>query len=181
MSIREKAAEAANAAMVNKLVGLIFDGIGAVVFAVWGILSGSFATVWAFASANPYECAIWCGVVFFVGAFIGLLLSRLIEFGKRARRVDLLRRSFMYMSPRRKAIVAVALHDGAVRLPDLDTDAATLCELGILGMPPFGLRLANVDYSIQPAVADIMRKHGREWLGDMDIANAYRTIWGDES
>ena len=181
MSVRDKASEAVQAAVVGKLVGIVVDGVMLAVIVVWGVLSGSFATVWEFASAHPRECAAWSAAALFAGAFIGLLLSRLIEFGKRARRVDFLRRSFMYMSPRRKAIVAVALHDGAVSLPDLDADAATLCELGILGMPPFGFRLANVDYSIQPAVADIMRKHGREWLGDMDIVSAHRILWGDES
>ena len=181
MSMLEKAKEAFQAAVVGKLVGIMVDGVLLAAAVAWGVLSGSFATVWEFASAHPYECAAWSAAALFAGAFIGLLLSRLIEFGKRAQRVDFLRRSFMYMSPRRKAIVAVALHDGAVSLPDLDTDAATLSQLGILGMPPFAFRLADVDYSIQPAVADIMRKHGWKWLGDMDIARAYRTLWDDES
>lgn len=181
MSIREKAKEALQTAAVGKLVGIMVDGVLLAAAVAWGVLSGSFATVWEFASAHPYECAAWSAAALFAGAFIGLLLSRLIEFGKRARRVDFLRRSFICMSPRRKAIVAVALHDGAVSLPDLDTDAATLCELGILGTPPFGFMLADVDYSIQPAVADIMRKHGWEWLDGMDVDSARRMLGSDSS
>lgn len=181
MSVREKTSKALQATVINKLVGIIVDGTLLAAVVAWGVLSGSFAIVWEFASEHPRECAAWSAAALFAGAFIGLLLSRLIEFGKRAQRVDFLRRSFMYMSPRRKAIVAAALHDGAVSLPDLDTDAATLCELGILGMPPFGFKLSNVDYSIQPAVADIMRRHRREWLCDMDIDSAYRILRDDQS
>lgn len=180
MSAREKVAEAAQAVAAQKLVGIVFDAVFTVALVAWGALSGSFATVWAFAVAHPAECALWSAAFLFGGAFLGLLLSRLLEFGKRARRVDFLRRSFEFMSPRRRAIVALALEEGVVRLPDLDTDAATLCQLGILGAPPFGFRFANVDYSIQPAVADIMRKHGAEWTGNMDAETARRVIAREE-
>lgn len=178
MSARGKTAEMLQQAVAEKVVGLVIDGIVLAALIVLGMLNGSFSVVSEFAAIHPGECALWCAAFLFGGAFLGLLASRLLEFGKRARRIDYLRRSFAFMPPRRKAIVAVALHDGVVSLPELDTDAAALCHLGVLGAPPFGFRLSNVDYSIQPAIADVMMKHGVEWTGDMDIETARQIISG---
>ncbi len=181
MSERRGVAEAAGEAVAGKAAGIVVDGVIAIALAVAGALTGSFSTVWGFAVAHPAECALWTAAFLFAGAFLGMLASRLLEFGARARRVDYLRRSFEFMPPRRRAIVALALHDGVVRLPDLDTDAATLCQLGILGAPPFGFRLRAVDYTIQPAVADFMRAHGEEWTRHMGAEEARRVVYGGAS
>lgn len=181
MSARGGAAEAAGDAVVGKAVGIVVEGTITLALAVAGALTGSFSTVWGFAVDHPFECALWTGAFLFAGAFLGMLASRLLEFGARARRVDYLRRSFEFMPPRRRAIVALALHDGVVRLPDLDADAATLCQLGILGAPPFGFRLCAVDYTIQPAVADVMRAHGEEWTRHMGAEEARRVVYGSAS
>lgn len=181
MSVRNRAAEAAGEAVAGKVVGIVVEGIIAVALAVVGTLTGSFSTVWGFAVAHPSECALWTFSFLFAGAFLGMVASRLLEFGARARRTDYLRRTFEFMPPRRRAIVALALRDGVVSLPDLDADAATLCQLGILGTPPFGFRLRDVDYSIQPAIADIMRKHGAEWTRHMEVEEARGVVYGDAS
>ena len=97
----------------------------------------------------------------------------------RGEREDYLRRAFSVMSDRRRAIVLIALESRTVSLPDLDTDAATLCQLGILGAPPFGFRLTNVDYSIQPAIADIVKSHKDEWMGGMTVAEAGKLVFGE--
>ena len=59
MSAREKASEAVQAAVVGKLVGIVVDGVLLAVAVAWGVLSGSFAIVWEFASEHPHECAAW--------------------------------------------------------------------------------------------------------------------------
>lgn len=179
MSVREKVAEALEGAVAERVVGIVLDGAALVALAIAGALTGSFSTVWDFASAHPAECALWTAALLSGGALLGMVASRLIEFGARARKVDFLRRSFEFMSPRRRAIVAIALGEGAVTLPYLDTDAATLCQLGVLGMPPIGLMLCDVDYSIQPAVADIMRKHGAEWTRGMGVEEARGIVYRD--
>ena len=181
MSARDKAAEMFQQAVTEKVVGLVIDGIVLAALFVLGMLNGSFSVVSGFAAIHPGECALWCAAFLFGGAFLGLLASRLLGVGKRARRIDYLMRSFAFMPPRRKAIVAVALHDGVVSLPELDTDAATLCHLGVLGAPPFGFRLSNVVHSIQPAIADIMMRHGAEWTGGMDIETARSIVSGKEA
>lgn len=62
-------------------------------------------------------------------------------------------------------MVAKALDDGEVRAWALDEDATSLCEMGILGMPPIVPRTGEVGFSIQPAVVLEIRGHREEWLG----------------
>lgn len=40
--------------------------------AIYGVLSGSFTTVWLFCKAHPKEALIWCVLVFVIGFSIGL-------------------------------------------------------------------------------------------------------------
>lgn len=56
MSVREKTSKALQATVINKLVGIIVDGTLLAAVVAWGVLSGSFAIVWEFASEHPHAC-----------------------------------------------------------------------------------------------------------------------------
>lgn len=76
-----------------------------------------------------------------------------------------LERVFASLSPRRKELVAQALDEGSVRLSSLDSDARTLCDLGVLGMSSITGVTTGADFSVQPSVVLEVREHRAEWLG----------------
>lgn len=96
---------------------------------------------------------------------------------KDCKTEDRLRKIFSVMSDRRRAIVLIALENRSVSLPDTDTDAATLCQLGILGAPPFGFKLTNMDFAIQPSISDLLQKHRNEWIGEMTLGEAAKIVY----
>ena len=79
------------------------------------------------------------------------------------KKIDDLERIFLGMSDNRKQYVKEALDKGEISLPPLDQDALILCELGILGTPPYGTIHGRTVFSIQPSVIKEINEH-KEWM-----------------
>lgn len=79
------------------------------------------------------------------------------------KKIDDLERIFLGMSDKQKQYVKKALDEGEVLLPSFDPSALVLCELGILGTPPYGMIHGNTIFSIQPSVIKEINEH-KEWL-----------------
>lgn len=134
----------------------------ATIFGFFGItpemIGDSLYRIWYFAS--PILCLVF-------GIFTGWnahkwYLSN-IRKNEQDKKIDELERIFLAISPKQKQYVKEALEKGKVSLPTFDQDALTLCELGILGTPPYGMLHGNTSFSIQPSVIKEINEH-KEWL-----------------
>lgn len=96
---------------------------------------------------------------------LGCFLATGSCWARKLRKVRRLAHCFASMSKKRRRMVAKALDDGEVRAWALDEDATSLCEMGILGMPPIVPRTGEVGFAIQPDVVLEIRGHREEWLG----------------
>lgn len=151
------------------------NAVGVVELIISLVGAGAIASFWeefrAICVQHPLQAASLALAAFGLGCLAGTyaptILKGVRERRRRTQRVEWLARCFASMSERRRAIVALALADGSVHLSELDPDAATLCELGILGMAPFGFKLAGTNYSVQSVVVTEIIEHRDEWLGGM--------------
>ena len=103
-------------------------------------------------------------LAFTAGAASASFLSARSRWAKKRRKRDYLAGCFAAMPPRRRKMVRTALDEGEVRAWSMDEDALTLCNMGILGMPPIVPKTGEAGFSIQPAVVFLVKEHRAEWL-----------------
>lgn len=116
-------------------------------------------------SSRPVAVLALSAFAFAAGAGVAWFALTRSRWAVRRKRVEHLSRCFATMSEKRKRMVATALDEGEVRAWTLDEDATSLCNMGILGMPPIVPRTGEVGLSVQPAVVLEIRDHREEWLG----------------
>lgn len=132
-------------------------------------------------AAYPLQSALLALMCLFLGFDLNLY-GRLAEKAIGSRdRVKWYECCFLTMSPRRKAIVWLALKDGAVHLSCADTDALALCDMQVLGTPPIGGKTTGVDYSVKPSVVKLLISHRGEWMPGITDAEARKLVSGIES
>ena len=114
---------------------------------------------------RPIVVLLLSALAFAAGAGVAWFVLTKSRWAKRRRKVERLTQCFATMSEKRRRMVATALDKGEVRAWSLDEDATSLCNMGILGMPPIVSRIGEVGFSVQPAVVLEIREHRDEWLG----------------
>lgn len=130
-----------------------------------GYFTGSFELVASFASAHPEACAVWSAAAFSIGVIAAVMIDSLSKRAKRKRREELLRDTFLVMSPRRKRLVKEAAVAGVVEASAYDMDALALCEAGVLCMPPIASISGQTPYSLRADSAKFILEHKDELLG----------------
>lgn len=130
-----------------------------------GYFTGSFDLVASFASENPTACAVWSAAAFSAGVIAAVLIDSISKRARRKRREELLRDTFLAMSPRRKGLVRKAVETGIVEASAYDMDALALCEAGVLCMPPIASVAGMTPYSLRSDSARFIIEHKGELLG----------------
>lgn len=114
---------------------------------------------------HPADVALLTALALLGGAAFSLFLFTGSWWARKRMKVERLERCFAAMPPKRRQMVATALREGEVRAWSYDEDALTLCNMGILGMPPIVPRTGEASFSLQPAVSLEISEHRGEWLG----------------
>ena len=151
--------------MLKKAWSLVRDNIGAVASLVGLLGFGSAAALAEDFRQMVGEHPVTAAMLVLASACLGYFLATRSGWASRRKKRRYLAQCFASMPERRRRMVATALDEGEVRAWSLDEDATTLCNMGILGMPPIVPRTGEAGFSVQPAVVLEIRRHRREWLG----------------